>query len=265
MRPIWLLTLVLCFPPSLLLAQGPQPPRQLPPGELGKVIERGREMVVNTGEHPLSKPFVGNKLSCTSCHLDNGTHPTAGSFLEIATAYPAWSPRENRVITLEDRVLNCFMRSLNGTRPPLGSEVSVGITAYITWLSSGKPIAMNPNAPLGPRRVPPLKIDPATADVAKGRVLYTEHCGSCHGDDGLGSPDGPPVWGDGSFNAGAGLSRNDKLAAWLKVAMPLDDPYLSEQEALDIAAFINSNPRPKFVLEEHLPEKERLGEYNAER
>ncbi|MEX2358023.1 MAG: c-type cytochrome, partial [Pirellulaceae bacterium] len=92
----------------------------------------------------------------------------------------------------------------------------------------------------------------------------TEHCGSCHGDDGLGSPDGPPVWGDGSFNAGAGLSRNDKLAAWLKVAMPLDDPYLSEQQALDIAAFINSNPRPKFVLQEHLPKAEKLGEYNSE-
>jgi cytochrome c len=44
--------------------------------------------------------------------------------------------------------------------------------------------------------------------------------------------------------------------------MPLDDPFLSEQEALDIAAFINPRPRPKFVLEEHLPQ--RLGEYNAQ-
>jgi cytochrome c len=49
----------------------------------------------------------------------------------------------------------------------------------------------------------------------------------------------------------------------LKVTLPLDDPYLSEQVALDIAAFINSNPWPKFVLEDHLPQKDRLGEYNA--
>ncbi len=67
-----------------------------------------------------------------------------------------------------------------------------------------------------------------------------------------------------SYNDGAGLARVDKLAAWLKVAMPLDDPYLTDQQALDIAAFVNSQPRPKFVLEEHLPKPGRLGEYNSE-
>ena len=48
------------------------------------------------------------------------------------------------------------------------------------------------------------------------------------------------------------------------VAMPLGDPDLTEQEALDIAAFVNSHHRPKFILIEHLPKPERLGEYNAE-
>lgn len=99
----------------------------------------------------------------------------------------------------------------------------------------------------------------------RGGSLYADHCAACHGDDGLGTEDGPPVWGEKSYNDGAGLSRIDKLASWLKVAMPLDDPYLMEQEALDIAAFVNSQPRPKFVLKEHLPKPERLGEYNSER
>src|SRR5690606_32935676 len=99
--------------------------RSLPEGELGRVIELGREIIENTNTHPLSQPFVGNALTCQSCHLDAGTDPKAASFLGVATAYPAWSPRENRVITLEDRVLNCFMRSMNGIRPPNGSEVSV--------------------------------------------------------------------------------------------------------------------------------------------
>jgi thiosulfate dehydrogenase len=110
-----------------------------------------------------------------------------------------------------------------------------------------------------------LKIDLNRADVGRGQALYTDRCASCHGDEGLGTEDGPPVWGDQSYNDGAGLSRNDKLAAWLKVAMPLGDPSLSEQEALDIAAFVNSKPRPKFILEKHLPDARRLGEYNAER
>jgi thiosulfate dehydrogenase len=157
------------------------------------------------------------------------------------------------VITLEDRVLNCFMRSLNGERPPNGSEVSVAMTVYITWLSRGERLKMNPEAPLGPRHVQPLGADIAKADVKRGKTLYFKHCATCHGDGGLGTEDGPPVWGEKSYNDGAGLSHVDKLAAWLKVAMPLDDPYLTEQQALDIAAFVNSQPRPKFVLEEHLP------------
>lgn len=238
--------------------------QELPLGDLGKVVALGKEIVENTGEHPLSKPFVRNALSCSSCHLDAGTNPEAATFIGVATAYPAWSPREKRVITLEDRVLNCFMRSMNGVRPPNGSEVSVAVTSYITWLSSGERIAMNPKAPLGPQHVPPLEIDAKLADSGRGEILYGDYCASCHGDGGLGTNDGPPVWGDMSYNDGAGLSRVDKLAAWLKVAMPLDDPFLTEQEALDIAAFVNSRPRPKFVLKEHLPEAEGLGEYNAE-
>jgi thiosulfate dehydrogenase len=61
------------------------------------------------------------------------------------------------------------------------------------------------------------------------------------------------------------LSRIDELAAWLKVSMPLDDLYLSKQEALDIAAFVNSHSWLKFVLKEHPPKAGRVGEYNAER
>lgn len=244
----------------------PDTRKSLPPGELGRVIELGREIVENTKDHPLSKPYVNNSLNCTSCHLDAGTHPEAGSFIGVATVYPAWSPRERRVITLQDRVLNCFMRSQNGIRPPLGSEVSVAITTYITWLSTGQPIKQNPDKPLGPNHVPELHADDGSelsGNVLRGETLYADHCASCHSDDGLGGDDGPPVWGDQSYNDGAGLSREIKLASWLKVAMPLDDPYLSKQEAFDIAAFVNSHERPTFNLEDQLPSPERLGEYNA--
>jgi thiosulfate dehydrogenase len=219
---------------------------------LGEVVELGRQLVHETRSHPLSAPFVGNDLNCTSCHLDDGEHPTAGIFLGVAAAYPAWSPREERAITLEDRVLNCFMRSENGVRPPNGGEVSVAISAYITWLSEGEPIEMNAEQPLGPNAVEPIGLDPATADARRGGELYEEHCSACHSSDGLGTDDGPPVWGDRSYNRGAGLSQNLKLASWLKVAMPLADPILTEQEALDIAAYVNAQERPEFVLEEHL-------------
>jgi thiosulfate dehydrogenase len=242
-------------------------------GGMAAMIELGEAIVENTSKHPLSKDFVGNSLNCTSCHLDNGRHEKAASFVGIATAYPAWSPRENRVITLQDRVLNCFMRSQNGTRPPIGSKVATAITTYITSLSESQPIKMNRDRPLGPGALPMLDAGVSVAGVSiigrghpsvdRGRGLYADHCTSCHGEDGLGMDHGPPVWGPQSYNDGAGLSRVPKLASWLKVAMPLDDPYLSVQEAFDIAAFVNSHERRKFVLQDHLPKADQVGRYNG--
>ncbi|QDT26473.1 Cytochrome c [Gimesia panareensis] len=247
---------------STEVTQKPLIPEAYPPGELGEIVKLGQELVARTHEHPLSKQYVGNALDCTSCHLKNGTDARAASFLGVAAAYPAWSPREKRVITLEDRVLNCFMRSQNGIRPPLGSKVSVAITAYITWLSSGSEIRMNHQKPLGPRHVPSLSRKAELAEEKRGAKLYEDRCADCHGASGAGTTEGPPVWGKQSYNDGAGLSRNDKLSAWLKVSMPPDDTDLTEQEALDIAAYVNSHPRPHFILKEHLPPAERLGVYD---
>ena len=122
---------------------------------------------------------------------------------------------------------------------------------------------MNPKAALGPRHVPNLTIDTTKADIKRGEALYASQCADCHAAGGEGTKDGPPVWGDRSYNDGAGLSQTSKLGAWLKVAMPLGDPSLSEQDSLDIAAFVNSHPRPHFQLEDHLPPPEKRGEYDS--
>ena len=243
--------------------KSPDIPRPIPEGPLGDAIRLGRDLVENTTSHRLSKPFAGNALNCTSCHLMNGTDPQAASFIGVATAYPAWSPREKTVITLEDRILNCFMRSCNGIRPPLGSEVSVSIAAYITWLSTDQPIRMSSERAAGPHAVPQLKVDIAQADGQRGAKLYSERCASCHAANGLGNKENPPVWGARSFNDGAGLANVVQLASWLKVAMPPNEANLTEQESLDIAAFVNSHDRPVFRLADHLPDNIRLGEYNS--
>jgi cytochrome c len=73
-----------------------------PEGELGNIVKLGQTLIENTSTHPLTKDYVGNALNCTSCHLENGLDPKAASFIGVASAYPAWSPREKRVITLED-------------------------------------------------------------------------------------------------------------------------------------------------------------------
>lgn len=227
-------------------------PTELPAGDLGKVVALGRDIVNNTNTHPMSRQYVGNSLKCTSCHLDAGTIPDALSFLGAASIYPTFTPREKQTITLEDRTLNCFMRSMNGVRPANGSEVSIAIAAYITWLSEGYPVKMSLKGPFGPNSQPALKIDPATADVLHGKAVYASACVSCHGSDGAGVGEFPPVWGSMSYNSGAGLAQNLKLATFLKHAMPLGNPNLSDKDALDVAAYVNAQARPKFVLEEHL-------------
>lgn len=137
-------------------------------------------------------------------------------------------------------------------------------TAYITWLSTDQPIRMNAAHPAGPNAVPQLKLAVAQADAKRGATLFADRCATCHGKDGQGEDDNPPVWGARSFNEGAGLANVVQLASWLKVAMPLDDTNLTNQQALDVAAFVNSHDRPKFRLAEHLPAKTDLGAYNSE-
>lgn len=248
---VFALNLVVSQLTSIASAQDASPANVVasyPSGQLGDVVRLGETLVKETSSHPLTKPFVGNQLNCTSCHLDAGRHPKAASFIGVAAAYPAFSPRESAVITLEDRILNCFLRSQNGSRPPNGGKASLAIAAYITWLSTDTKIDMNPASPLGPNHLTMLDDGHVQTDIANGEALYADRCAVCHSDDGSGSDDGPPVWGDESFNEGAGLSKLPKMASWLKVAMPLDDTDLTDQEAFDIAAFVNSHDRPKFNL-----------------
>jgi thiosulfate dehydrogenase len=249
------------FPPASLPPTVGQP---VPTGELGEIVRLGKELVERTNTHPLTKPYVGNDLQCSSCHLHAGTDPKVATFIGVASAYPLYSTRHKAVITLEERVGDCFMRSLNGIRPPLGSKPSVAITTYITWLSTGYPGRMNPNADEGLYAFPVLPVGDARADAARGEKTYRQKCSNCHNFDGQGVPgDIPPVWGTRSYNAGAGLAEIPKLAGWLKAAMPLGDAGLTDEEALDIAAYVDSQPRPKFVLTDHLPPPTRLGVYNS--
>jgi len=76
--------------------------------------------------------------------------------------------------------------------------------------------------------------------------------GGKHGGEGEGGHDenGPPLWGDQSFTAGAGMAELRNLASFAYHNMPRHNPILSEEEALDIAVFVVDQPRPKFEKDE---------------
>ncbi len=235
----------------------------LPAGPLGQAIQRGHDMIMNTTADPEVKAYVGNSLTCNSCHTDGGNNDHPGNFLGTATKFPAYSARENIVITLEDRIANCFMRSMNGTRPSTDSQVVVDMAAYIHWLDRGKAIYAPPPAQ-NPSPYPAMLKAATHADVAAGAQIYAANCAACHGAGGAGVPAAfPPVWGANSYNAGAGLANVVTLATWVKGNMPLGNPHLSEKEAFEAALYIDTRPRPDFVLSQHLPAGIKPDDYNA--
>ncbi len=218
----------------------PPSPETIPGSQLGEQIRLGYEIVVNTQEY--GRPYVGNRLNCTNCHLDGGLNPNAASFVGLASVYPLYRSRNAKVNTLADRINECFERSLNGRALPPDSSKMQAIVAYITWLSQGVPsgatIPWRGLQHIDSRR--PL-------DPAKGKKIFVSKCAFCHGSDGLGTMSGPPVWGPQSYNIAAGMARVSVAAAFIKSNMPRTQGWtLSDDDAYDVAAYLNSQPRPDF-------------------
>lgn len=99
-------------------------------------------------------------------------------------------------------------------------------------------------------------------DRSKGETIFKERCISCHGADGQGVAVGDkkpgPLWGPDSWNDGAGAARVYTLAGIIRYAMPYLDPgSLTDEEALEVAAFVNGKPRPSypFKTQDYLTEK----------
>ncbi len=260
-------------------------PKTYPKGPVGEMVKLGEQIMLHTDTHPLTKDLVGNKLNCASCHLRGsdgkpGTADGISSFTGTATAFPAYSKREKSIQTLQDRINNCFMRSMNGKRPIIDSKASMAMYAYVTWLSTGMSMKMNEKAPLSPHN---MKLWPKSfkhfAKIQKkathknyvnGKKLFAQKCATCHGINGAGLGTFPPLWGKNikgewlSYNTGAGMSKLNKGAAWVQSNMPLGQGgSLKNQEAADIVLYMNAQPRADFDLAKGLLPKSVMGYYNS--
>ena len=212
----------------------------VPSGPLGTAILRGRALAEHTRDS-LPK-FVGNGLRCTSCHLDAGTRRNAMPWVGVYARFPQYRARSGAVIDLEERIGDCFERSLNGTSPAYDSREMRDLVAYMAWLSRGTPVGRETEG----QGIPALA--PVRPDTSAGRLTFVVECARCHGVDGQGLiPPATALWGERSYNIGAGMTRLRTAAAFIRAAMPHDRPNtLTPQQAYDVAAYMNSHARPDF-------------------
>ena len=211
-----------------------------PEDEQSQLVRQGRTIFDET---PRYAPFyTGAKISCGDCHVNSGTQAYAAPMIDLAGQFPVYSTRAGRVISLEDRIQECFTRSENGRPLPIQSTEMQALVAYINSLSRSE-VKGRPYEGRGL-----VKLVALTGNVVEGKQAYASQCAACHGADGAGSPPAmPPVWGPASFNDGAGINRPENMAAFLFHNMPQGHPgTLTAQQSFDIAAFIHTMPRPKF-------------------
>jgi thiosulfate dehydrogenase len=230
-------------------------PYQIPiESENGNLIKYGFELIAHTAKYLGPKGIVQqttNGMNCQNCHLEAGTKPWGLNYGSVYSTYPKFRERSGSQETIYKRVNDCMERSLNGKALDTNSKEMKAIYAYIKWL--GNEVKKGGKVKgSGIEILPFLK---TAANPKEGKIVYMQNCQKCHGANGEGQIDStgkiylyPPLWGKNSYNDAAGLYQLTKLAGFIKNNMPngvnYQAPNLSNQDAWNVAAYINAQPRP---------------------
>lgn len=223
----------------------PPDAHSIPDTPFGEAVKRGQAIFLKT---PQNAPnFVGNNMNCVSCHMDAGRRKDASPLWAAYVLYPAYRAKNEHVNTLAERLQGCFTYSMNGQKPPAEDQVIVDLESYMYWLARGAPTGVVLEGQ-GFKRLPEPAQKP---DYVRGEKVYAQNCVLCHGADGQGqSVNGhmvfPALWGDQSYNWGAGMQSIPTAAAFIKANMPLGHGNtLSDQDAWDVAYYMNGHDRPQ--------------------
>jgi thiosulfate dehydrogenase len=229
---------------------------RLGPGAENDLIRYGKDLIVNTPRYigknaadPAMR-LAGNDLACQSCHLNAGLQPFAAPFVSTFATFPMLV--DDQVLTLTERINGCMTRSMNGKDLPDEGREMEALIAYLKFVGKGTPEGVR-IAGMGLR---PIKTPTSPPDSRRGLEVYAKLCANCHKEDGQGQPRPspgigysiPPLWGEASFNAGAGMAKTAYAASYIRDNMPFGidyrAPVLTVQQAWDVAAYMISQPHP---------------------
>lgn len=223
----------------------------IPRDAFGDAVRYGRNLMEKTaffiGPKGSNGQYTRNLMACSNCHQQAGTKPFSFNLMRSHQEYPQYRPREDKILTLAERVNNCITRPHNGRPLPYESKEMIAFLSYLKWINS---FVIRKDRFAGEKNLQ-IQYPDIAANAKTGSVLYTQHCERCHQKKGEGLFNAdttaylyPPLWGDLSYRKGSSMNRVTKMAGWLKANMPHQlashtNPVLSDVEALHIAAFIN--------------------------
>lgn len=228
-----------------------------------KLFIYGKELIIHTSIYlgPKGKVMQNtNGMNCQNCHLEAGTKIWGNNYGGVYANYPKYRARSGKIEDIFKRINDCIERSLNGKAISIESKEMQAIKIYIESIGKNVEKGIKPKG-TGIFELPFLD---RAIDPQKGKELFQAKCISCHQLNGRGKWDEnkneyiyPPLWGPNSYNIGAGLFRMSRFAGFIKYNMPLgasiDLPQLTDEEAWDLAAYVNSQPRPSKDLSADWP------------
>lgn len=204
--------------------------------------EYGKRLMAATPEY--LGQFIPNRLACGSCHINAGAEPGALSLVNAARDVPR----------LEDRINQCVAQNMNGRALPENSDEMKAMAAWLRFLGdeyaamgASQRKSHDPAAFRKPARA---------ADAKAGEGLFEKRCADCHGKDGAGllaardAKQGylfPPLWGMESWGDASEMAHAATAARFIKAKMPLGRADLTDDEAWDVAAYVELKPRPHFA------------------
>ena len=80
---------------------------------LSKEIRWGFRLFTNTPAE--ARRFTPSRMSCSNCHLNAGQRERSLPLVAVAAMFPEYNRRSGRLYTLNDRIVDCFLRSENAT------------------------------------------------------------------------------------------------------------------------------------------------------